>query len=423
MLEAKSPPQVAIVGTGPAGLMAADVLVRHGTTVTIFERMPTPGRKFLLAGRGGLNLTHSEEHASFLARYGAAAPLLAASLQRFGPAALRAWCAELGVETFVGTSGRVFPTSFKTSPLLRRWLRRLDHSGVRFRFRHLWTGWSEDGALCFETPDGDVKVRPDATILALGGASWPHLGSDGQWADIFQAAGLAVAPLQPANCGFMTPWSPRFRDTFEGQPLKNIALTFEDRVARGDAIVTRAGLEGGPVYALAPFIRDKISAEGEAWIHVSLRPDIAADDLAKRLAKRGAKHSLANALRKQIGLSPIGVGLLREATLGGSGALADLDMEALAHLIKAVPLRLTSPMPLARSISTAGGVRCADPGTGFMVRPGVFVAGEMVDWEAPTGGYLLQACFATGVTAAESLRQWLAGRSATNTDAAQAIDG
>ena len=408
---------MAVVGAGPSGLMAAEVLARGGADVTVFDRMPSPGRKLLLAGRGGLNLTHSEDEPTFLARYGTAAARLAAPIHMFGSQALRDWCVGLGVETFVGTSGRVFPDSFKTSPLLRAWLRRLDASGVRFRFRQRWIGWDGAGHLQFETPAGAAVVAADATVLALGGASWPHVGPDGRWVETLAAAGLDVAPLVPANCGFIAAWSDTFRDRFEGQPLKNVALSFDGQMARGDAMVTRAGLEGGPVYALAAPLRDAIARTGEATLHVALRPDLPVESIAAKLAKRRAKEPLTNALRKTIGLAPVAIGLLREASLPPGPTLGDLDAAALAERVNAVPVRLTAPMPIARAISTAGGVRFAALGPDLMLRPGLFVAGEMIDWEAPTGGYLLQACFATGVTAAEGVLAWLAAQVPSNVEA------
>ena len=415
----RASPHVAVVGAGPAGLMAAEVAARAGCDVTIYDRMASPGRKLLLAGRGGLNLTHSEDPARFLARYGEAAACLAPALDRFGATELRAWCAGLGIETFVGTSGRVFPVGLKTSPLLRGWLRRLDAAGVGFKLRHRWVGWAAGGALMFETPDGTFHARAGATILALGGASWPHLGPDGRWVETLAAETLDIAPLGPANCGFLVPWSEAFRARAEGQPLKSVALAFAGQTARGDLVVTRQGLEGGPIYALAGALREAIARDGEAKIHVALRPDMSADAIAARLGKRRPKESLANVLRKTLHLSPVAIGLLREAELAPGTTLATFDAEGLAHLINAVPVRLTAPMPIARAISTAGGVRFAGLDAGLMLarRPGTFVAGEMLDWEAPTGGYLLQACFATGALAGEAAARWLHGQGASKVEA------
>ena len=398
---------IAIVGAGPAGLMAAEVLADHGARVTVYDGRPSVGRKFLLAGRGGLNLTHSEDMERFLARYGDAAPRLRAAIEAFPPSAVRAWCEGLGQETFVGSSGRVFPKSFKTSPLLRAWLRRLDAAGVRFALRHHWTGWDERGDVVFDAPER-VTIRPDALILALGGASWPRLGSDGGWAEIMAKSGIAVSPLRPANCGFAANWSAVFRDRFEGHPLKGIALSFGGQSVRGEAIVTRDGLEGGGIYALSAPLREAIAASGEATLAIALRPDIAATEVQRALDAPRGKQSLANVLRKAVKLSPPAIGLLHEAALASSAKLSALSTTSLAGLINAVPIRLTAPAPLASAISTAGGVAFSEIDDNFMLwrRPGVFVAGEMLDWEAPTGGYLLQASFSTGAAAGRAALAW-----------------
>ena len=411
---------VAVIGAGPAGLMAAEVAARGGADVTVYDRMPSPGRKLLLAGRGGLNLTHSEDAARFLARYGAARDRLCDPIDRFGPSALRDWCGELGIDTFVGTSGRVFPASFKTSPLLRAWLRRLDADGVRFAPRHRWRGWDEARRLVFETPRGKRAVAADATVLALGGASWPQLGSDGSWVAPLRAAGIEVAALESANCGFAVAWSDIFRDRFEGAPLKNVTLSFAGEIARGDVTVTRAGLEGGAVYALAPRLRAAIAAEGFAVLQVALRPDVAHANLATRLGGRAAKQSVSNTLRKTLHLSPVAIGLLREALLADGRSLAALDADGLARFVNAVPVRLSAPMPIARAISTAGGVGFDALDANLMLHacPGIFVAGEMLDWEAPTGGYLLQACFATGVAAGQGAVDWVQALAKVGADAA-----
>jgi uncharacterized flavoprotein (TIGR03862 family) len=400
---------VAVVGAGPAGLMAADVLARAGLEVTVFDRMASVGRKFLLAGRGGLNITNSEELPRFLAHYGDGNPRLCAAIESFPPAATRAWCDDLGEKTFVGSSGRVFPNSFKSSPLLRVWLRRLADLGVLFRRRHRWTGWDTAGAMMLETPEGAVTVRPQACILALGGASWPRLGADGSWVGLLAAHGINVAPLRPANCGFLVPWSDLFRDHFAGQPLKRIVLSFRGQVVRGEGMITRHGVEGGAIYALSAALRDAIAAEGEATLQVSLRPELPAAELQRRLEAPRGKQSLATFLRKATALSPVAIGLLHEVC---PGKLAMLDAPALASLIHALPLRLTGILPIDRAISTAGGVSFTEIDDRFMLRrrPGVFVAGEMLDWEAPTGGYLLQACLATGVSAARGVVQWLEDR-------------
>ena len=399
------PPRVAVIGGGPAGLMAAEIVAGSGrAAVTVFDRMPTFGRKFLMAGRGGLNLTHGEERARFIARYGEAETALAPAIEAFPPEALREWAAGLGEETFVGTSGRVFPKSLKASPLLRSWLRRLAGQGVAFAPRHRWSGFDEEGALVFETPRGTVLERADAVILALGGASWPRLGSDGSWVPALAALGAAVRPLEPANCGFGVAWSEGFRVRFAGEPLKRIALTHGDVRVRGEAVVTAAGIEGGAVYALSRPLREAIRREGGAQLGLDLRPDLDADALAGRLRRAGPGQSLSNRLRKA-GLAPVAAGLLREAAPGGPPA----DPDLLARLVKNLRLDLVAPFPIDRAISSAGGLRLGELDGTFMVkaRPGLFVAGEMLDWEAPTGGYLLQACFATGAAAGRGALRWL----------------
>jgi uncharacterized flavoprotein (TIGR03862 family) len=401
-----------VIGAGPAGLMAAEVLAAGGAAVTVHERMASAGRKFLLAGRGGLNLTHSEDFERLLARYSDAAPRLRAAIEAFPPDAVRAWCERLGQETFVGTSGRVFPKSFKTSPLLRAWLRRLDAAGVRFAFRHRWVGWDNSGATAFDTPDGRASIHPDVLILALGGASWPRLGSDGEWTEALGHAGVAVTPLRPANCGFTVDWSPVFRDRFEGHPLKRIELSFRGQAIKGEAVVTRAGLEGGGIYALSAPLREEIAARGEATLQLALRPDASSAELRNALEAPRGKQTLSNVLRKAVKLSPVAIGLLHEAALASSTKLGAMDPTALADLINAVPVRLTAAAPLATAISTAGGVALSEVDESFMLkrRPGVFVAGEMLDWEAPTGGYLLQASFSTGAAAGRAALAWLAGQ-------------
>ena len=389
--------------------MAAEVLAEGGVTVTVYDRMPSVGRKFLLAGRGGLNLTHSEGPERLLGRYGVAAQSLRPALEAFSPADVRAWSETLGQPTFVGSSGRVFPKSFKSSPLLRAWLRRLAASGVNFKPRHLWTGWRADGALSFAGPVGSVSVDPDAAVLALGGASWPRLGSDGAWASVLSEAGVKLTPLAASNCGFLTGWSDIFRGRFEGQPLKRVAVSLDGRTARGEVIVTQAGLEGGAIYALSGPIRDAIAASGEAIVQIDLRPDVTVAALERRLAAGRGKQSLATFLRKAVALAPVAVGLLHEAAIGSAERLATMPPAALATLIKSVPLRLTGTAPLARAISTAGGVAFDEIDAHFMLRsrPGVFAAGEMLDWDAPTGGYLLQAAFATGAAAGHGALKWL----------------
>jgi hypothetical protein len=397
---------VAVIGAGPAGLMAAEVLAEGGARVTVYERMPSAGRKFLLAGRGGLNLTHSEDLPRLLGRYGAAAERLAAAIEAFPPHVLRQWCENLGQPTFVGSSGRVFPKSFKSSPLLRAWLRRLGAAGATLKLRHRFVGWGRDGAALFDTPESRVAARADATVLALGGASWPKLGSDGAWVDPLAHVGVAVAPLKPANCGFVADWSEAFRERFQGQPLKRIELSFGGHSLRGEALITRRGIEGGGIYALSGPLRDAIAGKGEAVLSIALRPDLSASQLQRSLAAPRRKQSLSTFLRKAAKLSPAAIGLLREAA---GEKLTGMTAGELAALIQAVPVRLVATAPLDRAISTAGGVAFDAVTADFMLRarPGVFVAGEMLDWEAPTGGYLLQASFATGVAAAHGALAWL----------------
>jgi len=402
-----STPTIAIIGAGPAGLMAAEVAARGGARVTVYERMPSAGRKLLMAGRGGLNLTHSEPHEALLARYLEAAPHLRAAIKAFPPAALRAWADELGAETFVGSSGRVFPRAMKASPLLRAWLRRLDATGVRFALRHRWTGW--DGAsLTFDTPTGAIAVGADAAVLALGGASWPRLGSDGAWTKLLGQAGVALSPLRPSNMGVAIAWSAHVRK-FAGTPLKRIALNFGGETVRGEAIITASGLEGGAVYALSAPLRGAIAASGEATLHLALRPDMAADDVIRRLSAPRGKQSLSTFLRKALNLTPAEIALLHEAAVVSGAPLSTFAPDALAHLINAIPFRLTGVAPIARAISSAGGIPFGELDEHFMLhdRRGVFAAGEMLDWEAPTGGYLLQASFSTGAAAARGALAWL----------------
>ena len=391
--------------------MAAEVLAKGGVRVTVYDAMPSAGRKFLMAGRGGLNLTHSEELPQFLARYGTAAPRLKPAIEALPPQALRDWSAALGEPTFVGSSGRVFPQSFKASPLLRAWLRRLGSMDVQLALRHRWIGWDEQGRLLFETPDGQRSVEARATILALGGASWPKLGSDGSWVEILATKGIAISPLRPANCGFAVVWSDVFRDRFEGQPLKGVALSFGSHSVRGEAVITRSGIEGGAIYGLSADLREAVLRDGKAILLVALRPDLDRDGLMARLSMPKGKQSFSNFLRKALNLSPIAIGLLQEAARASKMSISSLSAADLANWINAVPILLTGVAPIARAISSAGGISFSEIDADYMIRrlPGVFAAGEMLDWEAPTGGYLLQASFATGAAAGRGALRWLEG--------------
>jgi len=393
---------IAVIGAGPAGLMAAEVLARGGRSVTVFDHMPSAGRKLLMAGRGGLNLTHSEPLETFLTRYGTAEARLTPAIQAFPPEALRAWAETLGQSLFVGSSGRVFPRAMKASPLLRAWLRRLSEAGVRFAFRHRWQGFGPASqTLSFEDR---APIEAEGVVLALGGASWPRLGSDGEWAAPLAERGVRLAPFAPANCGFTIGWTELFRQRFAGTPLKSVALRWRGLVSRGDAVVTAYGIEGGAVYALSGALRDEIAAHGEALVTLDLRPDMPEAALAAKLRTLRPRDSLSSGLRRTVSLAPVAINILYE-----TGAPPPRDAVALAALIKAVPLRLTGCQGLDRAISSAGGVTWDEVDDRFMLRPlaGVFVAGEMLDWEAPTGGYLLQACMATGHAAGHGMLDWL----------------
>ena len=388
-----------VVGAGPAGLAAAEVLGEAGWRVTVHERMPNPARKFLLAGRGGLNLTHSEPIESFLDRYGPARARLEPAIRAFTPSDLRAWAAGLGIETFIGSSGRVFPTEMKASPLLRAWLARLAGLGVQLAPRSRWIGWDGD-ALVFETLQGRRIEQADATVFALGGASWPRLGSDGSWVELFRDRGAEVTPLRSANSGFVVRWSDVFRERFAGEPLKRIRLRLGEHHARGEAMIADYGIEGGAIYALGSDIRSAIERTGEAVLEIDLAPDLPLEALAARLGGT-RKDSVANRLRKA-GLSPVAAGVLREDV---DGPALPAEAEQLTRRIKRVRLRLGGASDLDRAISTAGGVSWDSVDAEFALKtdPRTFVAGEMLDWEAPTGGYLLQACFATGRAAAKGI--------------------
>ncbi len=401
---------VAIIGGGPAGLMAAEVLSQDGVHVDVYDAMPTVGRKFLMAGKGGMNITHSEPLESFLDRYGARREQIKPLLQDFSPDALREWVHGLGIETFVGSSGRVFPKDMKAAPLLRAWLHRLRGSGVSFHMRHRWSGWDEAGALRFETHEGVHTVQADTVVLALGGGSWARLGSDGAWVHLLTQRGVTVAALRPANCGFDVGWSEHFRTRFAGHPLKAVVIAFTDAAGvthrrQGDCMVTATGIEGGLIYALSAAIRDEIAASGSATIYLDLTPG---KDLARVTAEvshpRGSR-SVSSHLQSRVGIKGVQSGLLRECAVAEDFA----DSELLAQAIKSLAIKLVAPRPLNEAISSAGGVTFESLDERLMLRvlPGVFCAGEMLDWEAPTGGYLLTACFASGRMAGEGVLAWL----------------
>jgi uncharacterized flavoprotein (TIGR03862 family) len=404
-------PVFAVIGGGPAGLMAAEVLAAGGARVALYDAMPSVGRKFLLAGRGGLNITHSEPLDAFLDRYGARREAIGPLLADFGPEALRAWVHGLGVETFIGTSGRVFPAEMKAAPLLRAWLHRLRVAGVAFHVRHRWLGWDAGGAPRFATPAGERCVHAGATVLALGGGSWAKFGSDGAWVPLLAGRGVAVAPLRPANCGFDAGWSEHFRARLAGAPVKPVVLSFTDASGaghrrQGEFVVSAAGVEGSLVYALSAPLRDTLEAAGSVLVHLDLAPGRERGRLERELARPRGGRSLANHLRARAGIAGVKAGLLRE--LAAPEALA--DPVRLAAAIKALPLRLLRPRPLDEAISSAGGVRFEALDAGLMLwdLPGVFCAGEMLDWEAPTGGYLLTACMASGRRAGAGALAWLA---------------
>ncbi|MHB1218613.1 MAG: TIGR03862 family flavoprotein [Alphaproteobacteria bacterium] len=410
-----SPVRAAVIGGGPAGLMAAEMLATGGIAVDLYDSMPSVGRKFLMAGKGGLNITHSDPRNLLLSRYGARAEFLTPHVSEFGSDALRAWMKSLGVDSFVGSSGRVFPAEMKAAPLLRAWLHRLRTAGVRFHMRHRWLGWTrEDGrfALRFSTPDGERVDRVNAVVLALGGGSWPRLGSDGSWVPLLAEAGIAVAPLRATNSGFDAAWSEHFRARFAGHPVKPVVGGFTDASGaihrkQGEFVVTENGVEGGLIYALSAPLRDAIARGGATVLRLDLAPGREEARLAEVLARPRGKESMANALRKRAGIGGVKAGLLRELA---PDALR--DPAALARAIKNLPLRLLAPRPLEEAISSAGGVMFEALDRHLMARavPGLFCAGEMLDWEAPTGGYLLTACFATGRAAGLGARAWLAMR-------------
>lgn len=405
-----------IVGAGPAGLMAASVLAEAGKKVHVFDAMPSVGRKFLLAGKGGLNLTHSEPEPGFSSRYGSRSALMSKVLHDFDAAAVRRWSEELGVETFIGTSGRVFPKDMKAAPLLRAWLHRLRGQGVQFHMRHRCTGWDEQGALVFQAPDGPCHVTAGATVLALGGASWPRLGSDGSWVPWLAEHGVVAATLQPSNCGFdvlsrgQVGWTSHFAQRHAGQAFKLVAIRARDSLGtefhrKGEFVATATGVEGSLIYAASAMLRDEIARQGQAQIHVDLLPDRSPEQVLKEVAHPRGSRSLSSHLKSRLALDGVKMALLHEVLTHEQMA----DPKALAQAIKAVPVCLNAARPMAEAISTAGGVRFEDLSSQLMIQqmPGVFCAGEMLDWEAPTGGYLLTACMATGRRAGSGALQWL----------------
>ncbi|TAJ80566.1 MAG: TIGR03862 family flavoprotein [Gallionellaceae bacterium] len=449
-----TPKRIAIIGAGPAGLMATEVLSQTGVRVDVYDAMPSVGRKFLMAGKGGMNITHAEPYADFLTRYGAHREHIEPLLNAYTPGDLRAWIHGLGIATFVGTSGRVFPADMKAAPLLRAWLHRLRERGVHFHARHRWQGWDETGALKFEvrnnpllnekidsepSPAGRgqgegtiVKIaQADAIILALGGGSWPQLGSDGTWVSLLQQRGISIAPLRPSNCGFDIAWTPNFRERYAGEPLKSVSAAFtpagpsgdctlpprpsgerrgegfpkERFVKRGECIITAHGIEGGLIYALSAALRDEIERNGQATLHLDLLPDHSLQRVQAEVSHPRGSRSLTSHLQSRLGLKGVKANLLREAL----SAEQMQDATLLAHTIKALPLKLIAPRPLSEAISSAGGVTFGELDEKLMLRkmPGIFCAGEMLDWEAPTGGYLLTACFASGYVAGKGVLTYL----------------
>ena len=396
---------VAIIGGGPAGLMAAEVVRARGVKVDVYDSMPSVGRKFLMAGKSGLNITHSDPFDVFASKYGKRRPQIEPMLKAFGADQLREWVHSFGIETFVGTSGRVFPVGMKASPLLRAWLKRLNASNVTFHLRHKLTAILPDNSLRFATTNGEVTVKADAVVLALGGGSWRRLVSDGAWVDWLKQAGAGVEPLRPSNCGFDVAWSEHFREKYDGHPLKSVILSFGEFRQQGEFIVTKEGVEGGLIYAASARLRDEIDANGKAVMFLDLKPDRALEWLVDKLSRPRGKRSLASYLEKSLGIYGVKAGLLREFVSKEDFTNA----ERLAGFIKALPVPLVAPRPLDEAISSAGGVRFESLDEGLMLRalPGVFCAGEMLDWEAPTGGYLLTACFSSGVAAGNGVLGWL----------------
>jgi uncharacterized flavoprotein (TIGR03862 family) len=398
---------IAVIGGGPAGLSAAEVLSASGHAVSIYDAMPTFARKFLLAGKSGLNITHSEDYERFATRFGGANPHLRAALDAFTPADIRAWAADLGTETFVGSSGRVFPNVMKASPLLRAWLARLEARGVSFFTRHRWIDFAEGGHV-FETPDGCKTISCDATLLALGGASYPRLGSDAGWVPLLSERGIAIAPFRPANCGFDVAWSELFRDRFAGEPLKSVTATSGAGTFPGEFVINKHGIEGSLVYAHSAALRDDLLRHGKATLSIDLAPGRTLERLSRDLARQDTKTSFSNRLRKAAGLDGVKAALLRELMPETDRN----DPQKLAAAIKALPVPLLRPRPIAEVISSAGGIAFSEIDESYMLKylPGTFAAGEMLDWEAPTGGYLLTACFATGRAAARGVEGWFSRR-------------
>ncbi|MCV9947643.1 MULTISPECIES: TIGR03862 family flavoprotein [unclassified Rhizobium] len=396
--------RIAVIGGGPAGLAAAELLSCSGYAVTVYDAMPTFARKFLLAGKSGLNITHSEDYARFTTRFGAASARLRPALDAFTPHDIRDWAAGLGTETFVGSSGRVFPKVMKASPLLRAWLRRLEAQGATLRTRHRWTGFAEDGYV-FETPEGRSIVHCDAALLALGGASWPRLGSDAGWVPWLAGRGVEIDTFQPANCGFVVGWSGNFSERFAGEPVKSVTATSEAGTFPGEFVITANGIEGSLVYIHAASLRDQLLNHRSAALTLDLAPGRTIERLSRDLARQDAKSSFSNRLRKGVGLDGVKAALLRELTPERDRT----DTERLAGLIKALPVPVIETRPISEAISSAGGIRWSGIDEGYMLKalPGTFVAGEMLDWEAPTGGYLLTACLATGRAAARGIEAWL----------------
>ncbi|WHO74077.1 TIGR03862 family flavoprotein [Rhizobium sp. BT03] len=398
--------RVAIIGGGPAGLAAAELLSLSGRLVTVYDAMPTFARKFLLAGKSGLNITHSEDYVSFVTRFGPASARLRPSLDAFTPDDIRHWAAGLGTETFIGSSGRVFPDVMKASPLLRAWLRRLEAQGVTLRTRHRWIGFADEGFV-FETPEGRRLVHCDAALLALGGASWPRLGSDARWLPWLAEKGVEIDAFRPANCGFVVGWSESFRERFAGEPVKSVTATSEAGTFPGEFVITASGIEGSLVYAHAASLRDRLRSQGSAALTLDLAPGRTVERLTRDLTRQDAKSSFSNRLRKGAGLDGVKAALLREFAPERDRA----DPGRLAGMIKALPVPVLETRPIGEAISSAGGIRWSSIDDGFMLKalPGTFVAGEMLDWEAPTGGYLLTACLATGRAAARGIEAWLRG--------------